>query len=81
MTAVFIVSKYHEYGLEEPAVATIDRSRILALFDTQWPDYQHERRQLEKALETSSDADLCTALKTELSDGWGGLQLTVLELK
>ena len=88
MTYVYILSDYEECGAEN-VCATLDRSKLLGLVDENWPDRSlvHEdwiakmKAGLENLLLSHSDGVLVTHGGWNCSDGWGGMQLHVVELK
>lgn len=78
MAFVFIISRYGEHGLEEPMAATLDRAKLMELFDKTFPQHNYERAKLERRLLDSSDAALALLGSEALSEGWGGAMLTVV---
>lgn len=86
MAYVYMLSDYGEDGAEN-VTATLDRSRLLALADENWPDEKLQawrdrgKMGLAQHLERS-DAELAEERDGwNCHFGWGGMQLHVIELK
>lgn len=91
---VWILSDHDEYGAEN-VCATIDKFKLAGLIDTNWPDKPNETLQQRqhaaewrnrarmKLLEllTHPEEELLLDHKHELHEGWGGMQLHVVELR
>jgi len=92
MAYVYLLSTYQEYGAEN-VTATLDRARLDAIMRENWPSGSFEipSQKLEKWLAEASatmakllqkpDAELVSESGHNLQDGWGGMQLHVVELK
>lgn len=89
MTLVYILSDYEEQGANR-VVATLDRDKLPALIDSNWPDVPHKKwdyagwREEAKATLAEylqlSEADLISPNGLNLHKGWGGAQLHVVNL-
>ena len=94
MTLVYILSEYEEHGAEK-VTATLDRSCLMNVIDQNWPYQEKEgewkgQRQIYKDWITEAKDHLKVLLQKsdeelvgggwECHDGWGGMQLHVIEL-
>lgn len=88
---VYLLSDHDEHGSEN-VVATLDRGRLLELLVKGWPwadktegrnlpeNVKNESDILREYLAANTDADLADGAPRNLSYGWGGVQLHVVEL-
>lgn len=76
---VYLLSTYEEHGAKD-VVGTTDPSKLPEMLKTFGPNFggmEYELRQLESALKDGlADRD-----GWDLSDGWGGVMLHVIELQ
>lgn len=93
MTYVYLLSVYGEHGAED-VVATLDRSKVMALFEASQfyrsygrevaPARAAEWRDMTRpglaALLDKPDEELVNHSGHNCSDGWGGLQFHVVRL-
>lgn len=85
---VFILSDHDEHGAEN-VCATLDRGRLCAMVDENWPLEGHrpsrveaKTRLIELLRETDRElAARCSDGGVILQYGWGGIQLHVVALR
>lgn len=70
---IYLVSHYDEDGADDVR-ATADRSKVEGIVRTYWPDNRED--EVNKVREV-----IDTLGKHNLSHGWGGIQLHVVELE
>jgi hypothetical protein len=79
----YMLSDYEEHGSTN-VTATLDRSLLLSMLDTNWANrseaYRLQAREGLTKLLARSDEDLCGADGNACEHGWGGIQLHVIRL-
>lgn len=81
MAYAYLLTEYDDLGIEEARV-TLTRGSLVALLTRPWKDATSSAYALA-ALVTAladTDADLVAKGPIKLSEGWGGIQFTVVEI-
>lgn len=77
---VYILSRYGEHGLESKKIATLDREKLPALLAEHFPDHIEERAALASMLRHMPNPLPNDDFGDRISEGWGGLILTIATL-
>lgn len=80
---VYILSDYEEHGAENVR-ATIDKNKVVELFEnlvSKWEDVNYATKCRAKLNQLLENNILTTQCGKDLGDGWGGLQLHIIELE
>jgi hypothetical protein len=76
---VYILSTYQENGAEN-VIATLDRTKLHGLLTSYFKPLAHEHERLAELM-AGNDDELSKTDGHYLSNGWGGIELHVVELK
>ena len=76
---VYILSTYDEYGAEDVR-ATLDKSKVEALLQSH-PRLSALTDYPIKKLRALLEVDCCDVKGTDITEGWGGFKLHIVELE